>query len=273
MNYDHTYFADKTGVVTGGASGIGLALIEELLKSGASKVVMVDINQQRLQECEKRLLEQYPGKVKGILCDVTSDEQVRQMIGDSAAFCGRIDLLFNNAGAGFQGWFADLTDEDWKKAFDLNFYGALYGMRAVLPIMQKQGGGQIVNIISGIAFSPMARQTMYSATKAALNGLSLALRYEYWDDGIKISSATPGTTATNIFAGAKEGVPPDAQTPEQSASRILNGVVNNDRVIYGSDSDAEGGSFCFNPSPEAQEGYDSYLLRVARERHAGKDAF
>ena len=92
---------------------------------------------------------------------------------------GRIDLLFNNAGAGFRGDFEDQADGDWEKAFALNFYGAVYGIRAVLPFMRAQGGGHIVNIISGIAFSPMAYQSMYSATKAALNSLTLALRSEF----------------------------------------------------------------------------------------------
>ena len=92
------------------------------------------------------------------------------MIEQAAEFGGgRIDLLFNNAGAGFSGHFEEQTNGDWEKAFALNFYAAVYGIRAVLPVMRAQGGGHIVNIISGIAFYPMAYQTMYSATKAALN--------------------------------------------------------------------------------------------------------
>ena len=266
MYYDKEYFSGKTAVVTGAASGIGLGLVEELLKSNAAKVVMADINVDNLNKHETRLNEQYGNKVKGIVCNVTVEEDVQSLINQSAEyFGGRLDLLFNNAGAGFPGWFADMTNEDWKTAFDLNFYSALYGMRAVLPIMIKQGGGQIINIISGIAFVPMAFQTRYSATKAALNGLSLAMRSEYWEDNIKISSATPGTTATAIWGNAK--APETAQTSQQSASRILNGVVNNDRVIFGDDGDVDGGTNCFNPL--TQKGMDAYLLHVAQERRQG----
>lgn len=268
MEYDHAYFSGKTAAVTGAASGIGLALAEELLQSGAAKVVLADIDDAHLREQETRLLEQYPGRAKGVLCDVTSEEQVKRLIAEAAAFFGgQIGLLFNNAGAGFSGWFDDMDNAAWETAFALNFYSALYGMRAVLPIMKKQGGGQIVNIISGIAFAPMAGQTRYSATKAALNALSLAMRYEYWDDGIKISSATPGTTATNIFGPS--GAPADAQSPHQSARRILHGVAGNDRIIYGGDIDARFGADGANPSEETQKWADDYLLRVARERHAG----
>ena len=95
--------------------------------------------------------------------------------------------------------FEENTNEIWQKIFAINFYSAVYGIRAVIPIMKAQGGGHIIDVISGIAFVPMAFQTMYSATKAALNGLTLALRYEYWDENICFTSATPGTTITAIW--------------------------------------------------------------------------
>lgn len=272
MDFDRSFFKEKNAVITGGASGIGLALAEELLKSGAGKVALADINQEHLDAQQKRLNGPYPGQVRGILCDVTVEQQVQALIAEAVKFFGGpLHLLFNNAGAGFMGWFSEMDNNAWKKAFDLNFYGALYGMRAALPIMQKQGGGQIINTISGIAFMPMAQQSLYSATKAALNGLTLALRYEYWDDHIKISSATPGTTATAIFGGGP--TPSEAQTPEASATRILDGVVHNDKNIFGSDDDAEGASNGFRPEREIEQGVDEYLLGVARERRAGKLVF
>lgn len=270
MEYNREYFSGKTAVVTGAASGIGLALVEELLESNAAKVVMADIHQGRLNEHETRLKAQVGDRVKGILCDVTVEENVQTLIAKSADFFGgSFDLLFNNAGAGFAGPFHEMTNEDWKKAFDLNFYGALYGIRAVLPIMLKQGSGQIINVISGIAFVPMAYQSCYAATKAALNGLSLTLRSEYWDDNIKISSATPGTTATAMFDHV--AYPPPAQTPHQSASRILHGVVNNDRLILGDDLDVQGARNCFDYA--IREDMDAYLLNVARERRKGNFTF
>ena len=272
MDYNREYFKGKTAVITGAASGIGLALTEELLESGAAKVVMADINQDNLSKHEKRLLEQYPDCVKGIICDVTKEDSVNDLIKQAAEFFdGNFDLLFNNAGAGLKKAFTECEISDWKLGFDLNFYGALYGMRAVIPIMLKQGNGQIINIISGIAFVPMALQSRYAATKAALNGLSLALRAEYWDENIKISSATPGTTATAIFKGDGAVAPDTAQSPHESVSRILNGVVNNDRVIFGDDSDVEGGKYSFHA--DAQKDYDDYLINVTRARLRGEAAF
>jgi short-subunit dehydrogenase len=137
----------------------------------------------------------------------------------------------------------------------------------VLPIMRAQGSGPIVDIISGIAFYPMAYQTMYSATKAALNGLTLALRYELWDGNIHVTSATPGTVATAIWKGVG-GPPQGAQSPEQSAQTILAGVARNERMVFGDTADLSVAKTCFHP--EAAQANDEYLLNVARRRRRGE---
>lgn len=262
------YYENKVAVVTGGASGIGLALAETMLSCGAKHVVLADFNDENLKRETARLNGDYPGKALGLHCNVTREADVRQMIRSAAEFGGSIDILINNAGAGVSGFFDKLTNEDWEKAFALNFYGALYGIRAVLPIMRKQGGGHIVNIISGIAFTPMALQTMYAATKAALNGLTLALRYELWDENIRMTSATPGTTATSIWKAGGGEPPPDAQSPEQSARTILAGVARNERLVLGDGGDVLGAKSCFNPDCAAD--VDDYLLNVARKRQSGE---
>lgn len=286
MEYNRAYFAGKTAAVTGGASGIGLALCEELLESNAEKVILVDFNEANLSKHEERLNAQYPGKVKGVLCNVTREEDIRAMIAAAVSFGnGRLDLLINCAGAALSGKFTEVpdsneasafmnkvcTNEDWERGFALNFYGAVYACREAIPIMTSQGGGQIINIISGIAFSPMAYQSMYAATKAALCNFTISLRYEFWEQNIKLSAATPGTTATAIFDQAG-GAPPEAQTPHQSAQRILNGAVNNNRLILGDDEDLEGAKTCFAPDGIAAI-LDQIFLGFARQRKAGKVSF
>jgi NAD(P)-dependent dehydrogenase (short-subunit alcohol dehydrogenase family) len=260
------YYKDKVAVVTGGASGIGLALAETMLSYGAKRVVLADFNDENLHREAARLNSAYPGKVLGIHCDITKEEDVQRMIQRAAEFGGGVDILFNNAGAGLSGPFDQQTNDNWEKAFALNFYGALYGIRAVLPIMRKQGSGHIVNTISGIAFAPMAYQTRYSATKAALNGLTLALRYELWDENIRVTSATPGTVVTAIWKGKE--APPGAQSPEQSARTILAGVAKNERLVLGDQQDVSGAKHCFDPDAAAT--MDDYLLNVARKRRSGE---
>ena len=266
MNQTSSYYQDKVAVVTGGALGIGLALAETMLSYGAKQVVLADCNDENLKREAVRLNSAYPAKVLGVLANVTKEADVQGMIQKAAEFGGRIDILFNNAGGGLSGSFDQQTNENWEKAFALNFYGALYGIRAALPFMREQGRGHIVNTISGIAFAPMAYQAMYAATKAALNALTLALRYELWDENIRVSSATPGTVATAIWKDKR--APSDAQSPEQSARVILAGVARNERLVLGDENDVSGAKHCFNPDSAAA--MDDYLLNVARKRRAGE---
>jgi NAD(P)-dependent dehydrogenase (short-subunit alcohol dehydrogenase family) len=262
------YYLDKVAIVTGGASGIGLALGEKMLSYGAKQVVLADRDEESLEREAARLNMNYAGKVLGACCDVTKEADVQAMIEKTTKLGRRIDLLFNNAGAGLSGSFDEQTNEHWEKAFALNFFGAVYGMRAVLPIMRKQGSGHIINIISGIAFMPMAYQTMYAATKAALNALTLALRYELWDESIRVTSATPGTTATAIWKSGGGEPPAGAQSPEQSAQTILVGVAKNVRLVLGDQGDESGAKICFNPDSAAA--VEDYLLNVARKRRKGE---
>lgn len=266
MSETTEYYLGKVAVVTGGASGIGLALAETLLSYGAKQVVLADFHDENLHRESAQLTSLHPGRVLGIHCNATKEEEVQRMLQKAAEFGGRIDILFNNAGAGFGGPFDKQTNDDWAQAFALNFYGALYGVRAVLPIMRKQGSGHIVNTISGVAFAPMPYQTMYSATKAALNGLTLALRYELWDENIRVTSATPGTVATAIWQGSP--APPGAQSPQQSAQIMLAGVAKNERLVLGDPQDARGAKRCFDP--DAAAAMDEYLLNVARKRRRGE---
>lgn len=265
------YYENKVAVVTGGASGIGLALCEMLLSLGARSVVLADLNAEKLKAETQRLDVMYPGKVIGVQTDVTKKESVFSLIQQAAKFGGgQIDFLFNNAGLGLSKPFDETTDEDWKFAFDVNFYGALNGIRAVLPIMRAQGGGHIANTASGIAFAPMAFQSMYSATKSALVGFTGSLRYEFWDENIRFSTIIPGTVATPIWD--KVGGPPEsAITPEQSAYGILKGLAENERIVIVTDPDREGAINAFRP--EVAKWVDEYLLKVARQRKSGKIGF
>jgi NAD(P)-dependent dehydrogenase (short-subunit alcohol dehydrogenase family) len=261
------YFADKVAVVTGGASGIGLALCEELLSLGAKAVVAADLNEEKLKTECARLQADYPGKVLGVRTDVTNRESVFALVEKAAAFgAGRVDFLFNNAGLALLKPFDDTTDADWKFAFDVNFYGALYGIRAVLPIMRAQGGGHIANTASGIVFSPLPYQTMYSATKAALMAFTSSLRGELWDESIRLSTVIPGTVATPIWDKAG-GAPADAITPQESAQGILKGLAANERIIILTEADKSGAKYHF--LPEYGQTIDEYFVNVARQRRSG----
>jgi NAD(P)-dependent dehydrogenase (short-subunit alcohol dehydrogenase family) len=263
------YYENKVAVITGAASGIGLALTELLLSFGAKAVVLADLNAVKLENERQRLDAIHPGKVLGCQTDVTKQESAAAMIRSAAEFgAGQIHFLFNNAGAGLTKSFDAATDADWKFAFDVNFFGPLYGIRAVLPIMRAQGGGHIANTASGIGFAPMAYQSMYSATKAALIGLTGALRYELWDENIRLSTIIPGTVNTPIWQ--KGGAPDFAISPEQAARGILEGVAANERIVIITDADRKGAIHAFHP--DSSKAMDEYLLEVARRRRRGETA-
>jgi NAD(P)-dependent dehydrogenase (short-subunit alcohol dehydrogenase family) len=262
------YYQNKVAVVTGGASGIGLALCETLLSLEAKRVVIADVNENNLKQVSSRLEASYPGQVMGIRTDVSHPESVAEMIGRAAEYgAGQIHFLFNNAGLGLVKAFDQTTDADWKTAFDVNFYGALYGIRAVLPIMRAQGGGHIANTASANGYVPMAQQSMYCATKAALIALSSSLRAELWDENIRVSTVIPGTVVTPIwdkFGGAPEG----AITPAESAHGILTGIAANERIVIVTEIDRKGAATAFRP--DLSRKMDEYLLKVARQRRRGQ---
>lgn len=263
----NSYFENKVAVITGGASGIGLALGEELLMLGAKAVVLADLNEEKLQTECARLNSVYSGKVLGVPTDVTQQERVSLLMQKASEFgAGRIDFLFNNAGLGLMKAFDDTKEEDWKFAFEVNFFSALYGIRAVLPIMRAQGGGHIANTASGIVFSPMPYQSLYSTTKAALMALTSSLRSELWDENIRFSTIIPGTVATPIWDKAG-GAPASAITPQESAQGILKGIMANERIIILTEDDKNGAKYNF--LPEYGEQVDEYFAHVARQRKAG----
>lgn len=266
------YYENKVACVTGGASGIGLALCELLLSLGARAVILADLSAENLKKETARLEAAYPGKVLGIRTDVTKQESVVSMIRQGAEFGGgQIHFLFNNAGLGLSKSFDEATDADWKFAFDINFFGPLYGIRAVLPIMRAQRGGHIANTASGVGFMAQPLQSMYSATKSALIALTCSLRAELWDENIRLSTVIPGAVATPIWDQLGGKLPSFVITPEECARGVLKGLAENERIVIITDYDCEAGINAFRP--DHARGLDEHLLDVARKRKRGEIAF
>lgn len=234
MNYQD-YFSKKICVVTGAASGIGFAVSEALLKAGAT-VIMADRNTKNLSESLERLAI-HGGHVHSMTVDVSKEEQVRHMIEDTAARHGRLDVLFNNAGIPASLPIGDATLDMWRKVIDVNLWSVIYGIHYVLPIMRKQGGGHIVNTSSIAGLLTPAYQSVYSATKFAVAGMSECLRFELGDENIHVSVVCPGNVASRIFGTPVFGevieakIPDDAISAEEAAEIILKGVANKEGII------------------------------------------
>ncbi|GAA0519197.1 short-chain dehydrogenase [Paractinoplanes deccanensis] len=176
-------FEGLTAVVTGGASGIGLATALLLADRGA-RVACLDLD----PSVEKPLL--------GLRADVTDDASVRSAIQEAAAELGGIDIVVNNAGIGAQGTVEDNDDAEWAHVFDVNVQGMVRTSRAALPHLRRSSHAAIVNVCSIAATAGLPQRALYSATKGAVQSLTLAMAADHLAEGIRVNCVNPGTADT-----------------------------------------------------------------------------
>lgn len=193
-------FKNKVAIVTGGSSGIGRAVSEALGKRGAT-VVVSDIDTKGAKKVAEGILGN-GGKAQAAHLDVTSDEDIKKLIEQTAAERGRLDYMFNNAGIAIGGDARDMEWEHWRRILDINLMGVIYGSRAAYSVMVEQGFGHIVNTASGAGLFPIANSTPYVTTKHGVVGLSRSLRAEGADLGVKVSVVCPAMVDTPIFEAA-----------------------------------------------------------------------
>jgi NAD(P)-dependent dehydrogenase (short-subunit alcohol dehydrogenase family) len=191
------YFRDKIALVTGGASGMGRAVCEQMGRHGATLVV-ADINHEGAKGVAESIV-RAGGQAQAAKVDVTQQGDVNDLIKETAGEYGRLDLIFNNAGIGILGDERDKNLDHWNKVIDVNLHGVLYGTTAAYPLMVEQGFGQIVNMASMAGFIPSPMDIAYGTTKRAIIGLSLSLRDEAAGLGVKVSVVCPGLIKTPII--------------------------------------------------------------------------
>jgi NAD(P)-dependent dehydrogenase (short-subunit alcohol dehydrogenase family) len=231
-------FAGKTAVVTGGASGIGRALCQELGRRGAVLTV-ADRDAGSLE----RTVEALRGEgcdVKAAVLDVTDADAFGELLRTVADGHGRLDYLFNNAGIVVVGEAQNFSFEDWHRVIDVNLYGVVHGVMAAYPLMVRQGSGHIVNTASAAGLFPSAGEISYTASKYGVAGLSQALRVEGARYGVKVSVVCPGFIETPIYESARAlGVDrerlfagiPRMMASERCAELVLRRVEKNRAVI------------------------------------------
>ena len=173
-------------VVTAGAGGIGLAIIEALVAAGA-RVHICDVDAQALEACSVRL------GVTTSVCDVSDRSQVDRMFDAAHASLGGLDALVNNAGiAGPTGAVEDIDPDDWRRCIDIDLTGQFLCVRRAVPLIKAAGGGAIVNMSSSAGRHGYAYRTPYSAAKWGVIGLTQSLAKELGPAGISVNAILPG---------------------------------------------------------------------------------
>jgi 3-oxoacyl-[acyl-carrier protein] reductase len=184
-------------VITGGARGIGYAVAQRALESGAS-VALWDVDAQRLARSERELSER--GKVSSVVVELTSESSVADATARTVQQHGGIHVLINCAGiTGGNGKTWELEPEVWRRVIDVNLIGPYLTSRAIVPVMLKQGYGRIVNIASVAGKEGNPNASHYSASKAGLIGLTKSLGKELATSNILVNAVTPAAAKTEIF--------------------------------------------------------------------------
>jgi NADP-dependent 3-hydroxy acid dehydrogenase YdfG len=195
--------ADKIVVITGASSGIGESTAR-LLASKAAKVVLGARRKDRI-DALVRDIRDAGGAATGFQTDVTKRDQVEELVQGALREHDRIDVIVNNSGIMPIAPMAALKVEEWDRMIDVNIRGLLYGVAAVLPIMQRQKAGHIINTASILGFKVLAPGgTVYSATKFAVRAITEGLRIELKNDNIRTTMISPGAVATELPESSSE---------------------------------------------------------------------
>ena len=197
----------KVALVTGAASGLGIAFAEAMAEAGAD-VVCADINAKGLEETVRKI-EKIGKKAVALICDVSKEEDVKRMMEKTVEAFGRLDILFNNAGIAEETPkpLHEYTTEEWNRILAVDLQGVFFCAREALKIMVKQRSGKIINISSAfglVGSSGLFPIPAYNAAKGAVVNLTRELGLEYAAMGINVNAICPGFYRTNLGGGSDD---------------------------------------------------------------------
>jgi len=187
----------KVAMITGAASGIGLATAKRLAEMGAS-IALLDINESKGKEAEEEV-KNLGGKAKYFRCNVTSSSDCKITTDDVYREFGRIDILFNNAGVTRRKDIVELSPEEWDLVLDVNLKAIYLLSHQVIPYMTKNGGGSIINTGSGWGLKGGPKAVAYCAAKGGVVNLTRAMAIDHGREGIRVNCVCPGDVDTPLL--------------------------------------------------------------------------
>lgn len=197
-------FQNKYAVVTGAAKGIGRVIAERFITEGIAGIALLDYDEALMQATAKEL-EKDGVQVLALCCDVSKEESVKGAFDKILEAFGRIDILVNNAGITRDVMFHKMTPAQMHQVMDVNFFGTYHCIYNVVPVMREQGYGRIVNISSTSSYGNVG-QANYSASKAAVEGMTRTLCKELGRKGITINCVLPGNVDTDMMRAVPEEI-------------------------------------------------------------------
>ena len=209
----------KVAIVTGGSKGIGRATALSLIAEGALVLVCAR-GQEALDETVKLAGEQGAGKILAMQADLTQGEVIKAVVARCIQEFGRVDILVNNAGSARPGDFLELSDEAWLDDWTLKFFGYMRMARAVLPHMQQQQGGVIINVIGTGALKPMGSYMIGGAANAALNHFTKALADEGSKKKVRVVGVNPGPILTERLQRFISTFSSQSGSPEEALQKM-----------------------------------------------------
>ena len=190
--------AGKIAAVTGAGSGIGHETAKLFAGEGAT-VIVADRDGKAADRVAGEIAVA-GGKVSAVKVDVTRESEVKALIENAAKDHGRLDILVNNAGYGFAGTVVTTSEKDWDALMAVNVKGVFFGCKYAIPIMERQGGGVVVNTASTVANVGIADRAAYVASKGAVAALTRAMAIDHVAANIRVNCVAPGTIESPYFA-------------------------------------------------------------------------